>query len=81
MGTTIHGMNIFVRAVEANSFTEAARSLLLDPTGVGRAIKALEAELGTRLFTRTTRALKLTPEGARFYRDCVQILSVRPETS
>jgi DNA-binding transcriptional LysR family regulator len=74
MRTTIHGMNIFVRAVETNSFTEAARSLLIDPTGVSRAIKALETELGILLFARSTRVLKLTAEGARFYRDCVRIL-------
>ncbi len=74
MRRTIHGMNIFVRAVEANSFTGAARSLLIDPTGVSRAIKALEAELGVLLFARSTRTLKLTAEGARFYRDCVQVL-------
>jgi LysR family transcriptional regulator for bpeEF and oprC len=74
MRITIQAMSIFVRAVETNSFTSAARSLLMDPTGVSRAIKALETELGIPLFVRSTRTLKLTAEGARFYRDCVQIL-------
>jgi LysR family transcriptional regulator, regulator for bpeEF and oprC len=63
-----------VRAVEANSFTAVARSLFIDPGAVSRTIKALETELGVLLFARSTRSLKLTPEGARFYRDCLQIL-------
>src|SRR5258706_3848859 len=74
MHTPLHAMNIFVRAVETNSFVGAARSLLIDPAAVSRAIKALETELGVLLFARSTRALKLTAEGARFHRDCVQIL-------
>jgi len=34
----------------------------------------LEKDLGVLLFARSTRALKLTAEGARFYRDCTHIL-------
>jgi LysR family transcriptional regulator for bpeEF and oprC len=74
MRTTPQLMNVFARAVEANSFIGASRSLLVDPTAVSRAIKALEAELGVPLFLRSTRTLKLTAEGATFYRDCVKIL-------
>src|SRR5262249_26322042 len=74
MRTSIQSMKIFVRAVEANSFTGAAQSLLIDPTAVSRAIKALESDLNVLLFVRSTRALKLTPEGTTFYRDCVKVL-------
>ena len=74
MHLTIHAMNIFVRAVEANSFIGTARSLLIDPTAVSRAIKALEVELGVLLFARSTRTLKLTTDGTLFYRDSVEIL-------
>jgi LysR family transcriptional regulator, regulator for bpeEF and oprC len=70
-----HAMSIFVRAVQVNSFAGAARSLLIDRSAVSRAIKALEAELGILLFARSTRALTLTQEGERFYRDCVEILT------
>jgi LysR family transcriptional regulator, regulator for bpeEF and oprC len=75
MRLTLHAINVFVRAVETNSFVAAARSLLIDPTAVSRAIKALETELGVLLFARSTRTLKLTTDGARFYRDCVEVLS------
>jgi len=74
MPATIHAMNIFARAVEHNSFVAAARSLLIDPTAVSRTIGALEKDLGVLLFVRSTRNLKLTSEGARFYHDCIHIL-------
>jgi LysR family transcriptional regulator for bpeEF and oprC len=74
MRVTLHAINVFVRAVEANSFVGAARSLLIDPTAVSRAIKTLETELGALLFARSTRTLKLTTDGARFYRDCIEVL-------
>jgi DNA-binding transcriptional LysR family regulator len=74
MSATIHAMSIFVRAVETNSFAEAARSLFIDPGAVSRTIKSLETKLGVLLFARSTRSLKLTAEGARFYRDSVAIL-------
>jgi LysR family transcriptional regulator, regulator for bpeEF and oprC len=81
MPATIQAMKIFVLAVETNSFTAAARSLLIDPASVSKAIKVLEAELGVLLFTRSTRSLKLTTEGARFFRDCVQVLSKYDEAT
>lgn len=81
MRTSIHAMNIFVRAVEANSFAAAAQSLLLDPTAVSRAIKGLEIDLGVLLFVRSTRSLRLTAEGARFYRDCVKVLKTFDEAT
>lgn len=74
MQVTIHAMTIFVSAVEHNSFIGAARSLLIDPTAVSRTVGAIERQLGVLLFSRSTRSLKLTTEGARFHRDCVEIL-------
>ena len=74
MPITIHAMTVFTRVAEQSSFVSAARSLLIDPTNVSRTITALEKDLGVLLFTRSTRAAKLTDEGGRFYRDCVPIL-------
>jgi DNA-binding transcriptional LysR family regulator len=81
MRTSIQSMKIFVRAVEANSFTGAAQSLLIDPTAVSRAIKALESDLNVLLFVRSTHALNLTPEGASFYRDCIKVLKTFEEAT
>jgi DNA-binding transcriptional LysR family regulator len=80
MRTSIRVIEIFVRVVESGSFVAAARSLLIDPAAVSRAIKSLEEHLGILLFTRTTRALKLTGEGRRFYRDGAQMLRRFEET-
>lgn len=80
MRTSIRVIEIFVRVVESGSFVAAARSLLIDPAAVSRAVKGLEEDLGTLLFTRSTRVLKLTAEGKRFYRDGAQMLRSFEET-
>ena len=80
MRTSIRLIEIFVRVVESGSFVGAARSLLIDPAAVSRAIKTLEEDLGTLLFARTTRALKLTNEGRRFHRDGAAMLRSFEET-
>jgi DNA-binding transcriptional LysR family regulator len=74
MYNSVRAINIFAAVVEAKSFAAAARTLLIDPAAVSRVIKALEVEVGVVLFARSTRFLRLTDEGARFHRDCVQIL-------
>ena len=74
MPINIREIEVFVRAAESGSFVAAARSLLIDPAAVSRAIKGLEQDLGVPLFTRSTRALKLTSEGRRFYRDAADML-------
>jgi len=74
MRISIRVIEIFVRVVERGSFVAAARSLLIDPAAVSRAINGLEENLGIVLFTRSTRVLKLTAQGARFYRDAAQML-------
>src|SRR6185436_12543536 len=80
MPANMRAIEIFVRIVESGSFVAAARSLLIDPAAVSRAIKGLEDNLGISLFARSTRALKLTTEGARFYRDAAQMLKKFDDT-
>lgn len=57
----------FVRVVEAGSFSAAARILGQGQPAVSRAVAQIEARLGVRLITRTTRALALTEAGRIFY--------------
>ncbi|HSX58654.1 MAG TPA: LysR family transcriptional regulator [Tahibacter sp.] len=63
-------LELFVRAADGGSFSAAARSLELSPAAASAAIKRLEAELQTRLFVRSTRSLRLTPDGERFLAHC-----------
>ena len=68
-----------LRAFEATarrlSMTLAAEELHLTHGAVSRQIKALEDNLGVRLFRRLTRKLELTDEGASFFAIVTRSLS------
>ncbi|OGQ50658.1 MAG: LysR family transcriptional regulator [Deltaproteobacteria bacterium RIFCSPLOWO2_02_FULL_53_8] len=66
---TLANLHSFVRSAEAGSFSAAARRLGLTPAAVSRNIAQLEANLGIRLFQRSTRRLTLTEAGERFLRN------------
>jgi DNA-binding transcriptional LysR family regulator len=71
----LHAMQVFVRVAETGGFAEAARQLNMSPPAVTRAVATLEDIIGTRLLTRTTRTVKLTEPGARYFEDCRRILA------
>jgi DNA-binding transcriptional LysR family regulator len=73
-GRLLAGVGVLAAAVEGGSFVRAADALGLSASGVSRAIARLEARLGVRLFDRTTRSLRLTDAGARFYREVGPLL-------
>ncbi|HEY0200523.1 MAG TPA: LysR family transcriptional regulator, partial [Burkholderiaceae bacterium] len=60
----IDALRTFIRVAEAGSFTTAADGLGLPRASVSAAVQQLEARLGTRLLHRTTRSVRLTPDGA-----------------
>jgi DNA-binding transcriptional LysR family regulator len=64
------GIDVFVRAVKAGSFTAAANQLGVTKSAVAKSVAQLEARLGVRLLHRTTRRLSLTPEGNAFFTQC-----------
>tara|TARA_B100001063_G_scaffold246518_1_gene286081 strand:- start:1284 stop:2219 length:936 start_codon:yes stop_codon:yes gene_type:complete len=65
---------IFVKVVDAGSFTGAAKSLGLPKSTVSRKITQLEERLGVRLLQRTTRTLSLTDTGSAYYNQCSRII-------
>ncbi len=77
---SIGGMRILVRVVDSGSFSAAARQLGVAPSSVSRQINELEEDLGTRLFTRTTRKLSLTEAGHLFYGRASSIINDVDET-
>ncbi len=66
---------IFCKAAELEGFTDAARALGITPAAVSRAVGRLEARLDVRLFTRTTRQIRLTDEGRAYFEPCRQAIA------
>jgi DNA-binding transcriptional LysR family regulator len=60
----LHQLRCFVAAAEELHFGHAAQRLDMLPSALGRHIRLLEDDLGTRLMTRTTRSVTLTDDGA-----------------
>lgn len=73
-------MMVFVRVVEAGSFSEAARLLMMTPSTVSKLIARLEARIGVRLIERSTRRLVLTAEGQFYYERSRSLVSQIDET-
>ena len=71
----------FVAVAETRGFAVAARKLGRSAPAVTRIIAALEVELGTPLFRRTTRVVNLTEAGASFLASAKRILADVAEAS
>ena len=68
-------LKAFVRAMEAGSFSLAAKELGLGQPAISKRIALLEREFGSQLFMRTTRKLTPTREAHRVYDLARQVLS------
>lgn len=71
----LKAMHIFIRIADEGSLTAAARAMDCSLPAVVRALAALEAHLGVRLFNRTTRRISLTEEGKHYLENCRQLLT------
>lgn len=69
------GMQIFVRVVEAKSFSAAARRMKLSKSVVSKHVSRLERSMGVRLLNRTTRSISLTEIGRAFYERCAEVIA------
>lgn len=68
-------IELFCLAAEEGGFTAAALSAGVTPAAVSRSISRLEERLGTRLFVRTTRSIRLTESGRAYFEQCRQALT------
>ena len=66
---------VFVKVVEAGSFSKAARILGMPNTTVSAKVARLEKRLGVTLIQRTTRKLHITPAGQAYFARCVRGLA------
>lgn len=64
MSVSYRNMQAFVSVAESSTFAEASEKLFLTQPALSSAIKKMEEQLGGQLFSRTTRKVELTPEGA-----------------
>ncbi|VVE70051.1 HTH-type transcriptional regulator DmlR [Pandoraea anapnoica] len=71
----ITAMRTFVRVAEVGSFTKAAASLDIPRATATTQVQHLERWFGVALFTRSTRRVALTMEGAAYYERCSSILA------
>lgn len=72
----LEALKLFVRVVEAGSFSEAARGLGLGQPQVSRAVALLEDRWGAQLIRRSTRTLSLTEAGQRVFDRARELLDL-----
>ena len=77
---SLRHLEVFRAVARASSFTRAADELHMSQPVVSRTVRELERSLGVDLFTRTTRSVALTPEGAELF-DIVTDLLDRFDTA
>jgi DNA-binding transcriptional LysR family regulator len=68
--TSYAGVVAFITVATEGSFARAADRLGVGRSAVSRSVQKLEAQLGARLFSRTTRSTTLTSDGERFFDHC-----------
>lgn len=71
----LQALEVFIAVAEAESFAAGARSMGLSAPSATRGVNALEERLGARLFTRTTRRVRLTDVGQTYLDDARHILA------
>ena len=71
----LHQLRCFVAAAEELHFGRAAHRLEMMPSALGRHVRLLEDDLGTRLMTRTTRSVTLTDDGAVLLKEARVLLA------
>jgi DNA-binding transcriptional LysR family regulator len=70
----LRDLDLFVATAEQGGLSAAARLLEISPAVASASLKRLEADLGTALFVRTTRSMRLTVAGERLLARCRPLL-------
>src|SRR5258706_16296229 len=71
----VNGISVLSAIIDSGTFAAAGDILNMSQSGVSRAIARLEGRLGIRLLDRTTRSVRLTDEGRRFYEQVSPLLA------
>jgi len=70
----LNDFHLFVHVVERGGFTAAGRTLDIPKSTLSHRMQQLEAELGVRLLSRTSRRFGTTEAGDQFYRHALAML-------
>lgn len=70
----LRAMAVFAETVDAGSMSAAARRLGMSPSAVSQTIRTLEEGGGVVLLHRSTRKLRLTEAGERYYPHCKRVV-------
>lgn len=79
MAIDVETLRSFVRVAELQSFTQAAAQLGIAKARVSAHVQKLEAQLGAQLLQRSTRAVRLTPEGQQLLKRAPSFLAEAEE--
>lgn len=71
---------LFKSVIETKNFSETARLLAITPSSVSKRVKSIEDQLQVRLIDRTTRNVRPTEAGLRFFQRCTEIAYLVEET-
>lgn len=80
MNIDIKNLALFLRVASLGAIGRAGEEFDLSATNASQRIQTLEAEIGVKLFHRTTRAVTLTPDGQVFIEHAKRILDDVEET-
>ncbi|WP_180326562.1 LysR family transcriptional regulator [Raoultibacter phocaeensis] len=71
----IESLSLFLTVIETRSITKAAQKMYITPQGASSAIKALEKQLGMKLFERTGACIELTQQGAEVAHEAQKVVA------
>jgi DNA-binding transcriptional LysR family regulator len=72
---SLNGLLAFLKVSEFRSFSVAARELKVSKAYLSKLIQNHENEVGQKLLHRTTRMVKLTLEGEKYFEVCAHALA------
>ncbi len=72
---TLRQFRYFIAVAESGSVAAASRMLAIAQSAVTKSLMELEDELGTQLFERSSRGMRLTPQGHRFLASARKVIA------
>lgn len=76
MALNLHYLRVFTAVADRRGFTRAAASLHLSQPAVSKAVRSLEREVGTPLFERGARGVRLTEAGTALHARARELFAV-----